>query len=84
MTKDLEYYKDCFSSLNTMKKCGKPAPHKALLLLSIIDLIERGVITDCRVPLSDDLMRQFKRNTSAQLGENKLFQFEASTFYLLV
>ena len=74
MTKDLEYYKDCFSSLNTMKKCGKPAPHKALLLLSIIDLIERGVITDCRVPLSDDLVRQFKRNTSALLGESKLFQ----------
>ena len=46
MTKDLEYYKDCFSSLNTMKKCGKLAPHKALLLLSIIDLIERGVNID--------------------------------------
>ena len=57
-----------------MKKCGKPAPHKALLLLSIIDLIERGVITDCRVLLSDDLVRQFKRNTSALLGESKLFQ----------
>ena len=72
--KDLNYYIDCFSSLNTMKKCGKPAPHKALLLLSVIDLIERGVITNCRVPLSDDLVRQFKRNTSALLGESKLFQ----------
>ena len=54
MTKDLEYYKDCFSSLNTMKKCGKPAPHKALLLLSVIALVARGIITDCRVALSED------------------------------
>lgn len=74
MAKDLEYYIDCFSSLNTMKKSGRPAPHKALLLLSVIDLIERGVITNCRVPLSDDLVRQFKRNTSALLGESKLFK----------
>lgn len=74
MAKDLEYYKDCFSSLNTMKKYGKPAPHKALLLLSVIDLIERGEITNCRIPISNDLVRQFKRNTSALLGESKLFQ----------
>ena len=46
MPKELEYYKDYFSLLNTMKKCGKLAPHKALLLLSIIDLIERGVNID--------------------------------------
>ena len=74
MAKDLNYYIDCFSSLNTMKKSGKPAPHKALLLLSVIDLVERVVITDCRIPLSDELIRQFKRNTSALLGESKLFQ----------
>ena len=74
MAKDLNYYIDCFSSLNTMKKCGKPAPHKALLLLSVIDLVERGIITDCRIPLSDELIRQFKRNTSALLGKSKLFQ----------
>ena len=62
INKDLEYYIDCFSSLNTMKKCGKPAPHKALLLLPIIDLIERGVTTDRRVPLCDDSVRQFQRH----------------------
>ena len=81
MSKDLNYYIDCFSSLNTMKKCGKPAPHKALLLLSVIDLVERGVITDCRIPLSDELIRQFKRNTSVFLGESKLFQPVASYPY---
>ena len=70
----MNYYIVCFSSLKTMKKSGKPAPHKALLLLSVIDLVERGVINDCRIPLSDELIRLFKRNTSTLLGESKLFQ----------
>ena len=57
-----------------MRKCGKPAPHKALLLLSVIDLVERGVINDCRVTLSDALIQQFKSNTTKLLGESILFQ----------
>lgn len=61
---DLTYYINSFSSLHTMKKLGKPAPHKALLLLSVIDLVERGVINDCRVTLSDALIQQFKSNTT--------------------
>lgn len=72
--KDLNYYIDCFSSLSTMKKLGKPAPHKALLLLSVIDLVEQGVITDCRIPLSDCLDKRFKYNTKKLLGESILFQ----------
>ena len=71
---DLNYYINCISSLHTMRKCGKPAPHKALLLLSVIDLVERDVISDCRVPLSDALIQHFKSNTTKLLGENILFQ----------
>lgn len=72
--RDLDFYINCFSSLNTMKKMGKPAPHKALLLLSVIDLIEQGVITDCRIPLSVNLEQQFKYNTRRLLGDSVLFQ----------
>lgn len=57
-----------------MKRCGKQAPHKALLLLSVIDLIERGYITTTRIELTDVLERQFKRNTTSLLGESILFQ----------
>lgn len=53
---------------------GKPAPHKALLLLSVIDLIEQGVITDCRIPLSVNLEQQFKYNIRRLLGDSVLFQ----------
>lgn len=73
MTKDLAYYTDKFSSLHTMMKKGKPAPHKALLLLSVIDLIERGVIKSSHFTLSDELIRQFKANTQRLLGESLLF-----------
>ena len=71
--KDLSYYINCFSTLHTMKIQEKPAPHKALLLLSVIDLVEQGVITDSRVPLSDVLERQFKQNTARYLESNSTY-----------
>lgn len=75
MKKDFEYYKNCFTSLNTMKRGGKVAPHKALLLLAVINLIEHGVIKDCRVPFSDELIKQFKHIKTIYLGESiPLFQ----------
>jgi len=40
--KDLTYYEELFRGLHTNMQRGKPAPHKAFLLLSIIDLIEEG------------------------------------------
>lgn len=49
--KDFRYFADCFSSLHTAMKLGKPAPHKALLLLSVIDLVERGIIIDNHIEL---------------------------------
>ena len=74
MLRNRKYYMDCFSSLNTMKKNGLHAPHKALLLMSVIDLIEQGIITDSRIYLSDKLIHQFKLNTSLYVGKCKLFQ----------
>ena len=41
------------------KKGSNTAPHKAILLLAIIDLIERGSIRDSFIPLSDELIRTF-------------------------
>lgn len=36
-------------------------PHKPVLLLSILDLLDRGTITDNRISLSDELARSFRR-----------------------
>ena len=39
-------YIDQFTSLNTAKRMGKTAPHKAVMLVSIIDMIQVGLIKE--------------------------------------
>jgi putative restriction endonuclease len=48
-------------SLRRDKRGSHERPHKPVLLLSIIDLLDRGVIARNEVPLSDELVRTFKR-----------------------
>ncbi len=43
MAKDKNYYLQCFSSLTVNRYHGELAPHKPILLLSLIDLYEYGV-----------------------------------------
>lgn len=76
MYKDLNYYKDAFTSLNTNNNKGKelPAPHKPLLLLSIIDQIESGEIDSCRIYLTDSLAETFKNNTRKYFGKSMWFK----------
>lgn len=71
--KDLNYYIKCFSALNTMRMQGKPAPHKALLLLSIIDLVKQGIITDSNIQLSDILEERFKDYATRYVGNNSAY-----------
>ena len=42
----METYITQFKSLSTAIQNGKPAPHKAILLLSVIDLIAQGELPD--------------------------------------
>ena len=42
-------YTSQFSSLNTARITGKNAPHKAVLLLTIMDLVQAGVINSTRI-----------------------------------
>ena len=70
--KDLEYYMACFGALHTNVTRGKKAPHKALLLLSVIDLIDYGFIRSPQIPLSDLLVKIFDRN-SRTFYSNRLF-----------
>ena len=72
--KDFQYYKDCFSNLHTAKAKKLPAPHKPLLLLSVIDLVEREVITSNKIELSDTLIRQFKINSKRLVGHSIIFK----------
>ncbi len=71
--KNFSYYKECFSTLHTAKSQGYSAPHKPLLLLSIIDLVERGIIRDNRIELSNALIATFKSTTARYIGHSPLF-----------
>lgn len=63
----LDKYVAMFKSLHTAKINGKRTPHKALLLLSIIDLVEDGHIDSPRFNLSQSLVDRFK-NLAEQYG----------------
>lgn len=64
INKNILYYDYRFCHLSTAKYGDKVAPHKPLLLLSLIDLIEKGVITSPQVELSEDLVVTFQRNAN--------------------
>lgn len=63
--KGLGFYIERFGMLRTAFSKSRPAPHKALLLLSVIDLIEKGIVTSSKIELSDALIKTFKSNAKA-------------------
>lgn len=69
----LHKYTTLFSSLHTNKQKGMPAPHKAVLLLSIIDMIEVGVIRNNEIELSERLEQCFKHNWDRYIGRSVIF-----------
>ena len=56
---ELNDYLKAFSSLHTARIKGRRAPHKAVLLLAIIELVERAEITSPRIELTDALCHKF-------------------------
>ena len=76
---DLEiYYTGLFRKLHTKVTQGQKAPHKPILLLSVIDLIETGVITDCFIPFSQEIESQFMRLWIRYIGVSDSFQPKSS------
>lgn len=55
----VEYLKK-MTSLRCYKKKGKPAPYKAIMLLSVIDLLENGIIKDNRIMVSPELRKKYR------------------------
>lgn len=62
-TQEIELkYLQLFENLHVRITNGKKAPHKAILLLSIIDLVETGAIDKPLIPFSQQIDKQFVRN----------------------
>lgn len=78
---DITYYIEAFKHLNTAKVKGHKAPHKAILLLSIIDLIESEVIRYPQIELTDELVDRFNYIWRRFLGESSLFTSDITKPY---
>lgn len=70
---ELRHYIDLFSSLHTAKIKGHKAPHKAVLLISIIDLIDEGRILSPQIVLSGELIKRFDDVWRRYLGTSAIF-----------
>ena len=69
----LNRYVAQFTSLNTAKRMGKSAPHKAVMLISIIDMIQTGLISANEFYFTDVLQRMFELNWKRYVGDSILF-----------
>lgn len=77
--KTLEYYIHCFTHLRRAPNNGG-APHKPILLLSVIDCIEKGYIYNNQIHITPELIAFFKSNWSIWVTSNHLMNF-ALPFY---
>lgn len=79
ITDQLAYYIHCFTHLKRDAKNGG-APHKPVLLLSVIRLFEKGLIADNRICISPELVSVFKSIWSKLVITNH-FPIFALPFY---
>jgi putative restriction endonuclease len=77
-------------SLRRDKRGSHERPHKPVLLLSIADLLDRQVISENQIPLSDELVRTFKRyfqivrqNDDQPTIQNPFFHLSGDGFWRL-
>ena len=75
----LSRYITQFTSLHTAKRIGKTAPHKAVMLISIIDMINSGLHSTNAFYFSDVLERGFRLTWIRYVGDNPLFKPVAAT-----
>ncbi len=57
----LEHYAHIFSNLRTDREGGRPRPHKAVMLLSVLTLAETGQLADAKIRYTPDLLEIFAR-----------------------
>ena len=80
-----------FYNLRRDKRGSHERPHKPVLLLSILDLLDRGLVTRNEIPLSTDLVKTFKRyfdvvrqNNDQPTIENPFYHLCGDGFWQLV
>lgn len=67
------HYINAFSNLRCYKRNGISAPYKAMLLLSVMNLVERGIIASERIEPSAILKAEFERIKNSTDYDHELF-----------
>ena len=67
----LDYYLQAFAGMNRATVRGIKAPHKPLLLLAVLHLVECSAIVCNRVELSKELIGEFKRLWAEHIGQSE-------------
>lgn len=80
--KELEDYIQEFSNLSVGVVKGKKLPHKAILLLSIMNLIEKGSITENKIPLDRVIANAFSICWKNHYNDTKLPSLWVPFWYL--
>ena len=70
----LNKYLHQFSNLHRNKFKGEIAPHKPIMLLCVIDLIEAGFITSNKIELSEMLEERFKSNWKRYVKTDSVYK----------
>ncbi len=79
LTKDIVYYCSCFKKLRRDRKNGG-APHKPILLISLIQAFQQKIFLDERIPIVPELVGLFKSNWKLLVDTNHQCLF-ALPFY---
>ena len=79
MNYTLSDYIELFANLHTNKQQGKKAPHKAIMLISVIELIASRHILSNQIEFSEELENCFLKNWKRYVGESFIFKPKAGT-----
>lgn len=70
-------YVEAFKNLRTNNKYGRKSPHKAVLMLTIIELFEKNILTDKEIYYDEKLKSVFLKVWNRVMPEEPLFHSEA-------
>ncbi len=84
-----EEYIAQFASLKLDRSSGHPKPHKACLLLAIMDCIQSGILTTNRIELNEELRKAFSRHfyrcrkgNDQNRPETPFFHLQSADFWM--
>ena len=70
-------YIETFKNLKTNNKWGRKAPHKAVLMLTVIELYEKNILMDNEIRYDETLKSTFLNIWNSVLPDEPLFHPEA-------